>query len=257
MSDAKKLIDGLFTSMFGDERDDQAENCYPPNVCSPPNLCKGHSGVVAREPEADQLETAECPACEEVFLAGTASERGWCEDCETPIYPERQEPSDTVGAPILNASPRYYNQGDEEEPEGSQVDKWCADEKCCNPPGYHLHGAPDCPDCGASDAHMPGPTRESVRCSKCEHIYEPQPREDDEETDPARNLDHSTLETLVACQWDEIDTLTEKVASLDTKVYELERRLEAWTETLHHLGIKQRATIQLIKGIRDLLHEAL
>lgn len=139
MSDAKKLIDGLFTSMFGEEG------------------------------------------------------------------PER--PSDEVGAPILNASPRYYSQGDEEEPGGS-------------------------PD-------------------------EVTPKEDDEETDPARNLNHSTLETLVACQWDEIDTLTEKVASLDTKVYELERRLEAWSDTLNHLGVKQRATIQLIKGIRDLLHEAL
>ena len=79
MNDPKALIDGLFNSMIGDE------------------------------PEAAQPETADglaevhttCPVCSEVFLAGTANEDGWCEDCEGNWPPEHQEPSDTVGAPIL------------------------------------------------------------------------------------------------------------------------------------------------------------
>ena len=28
-------------------------------------------------------ETAECPACADTFLAGTANEDGWCEECDS------------------------------------------------------------------------------------------------------------------------------------------------------------------------------
>ena len=37
----------------------QADNCYPPNVCSPPNLCKGHSGVEPRDLAPDLVKIAD------------------------------------------------------------------------------------------------------------------------------------------------------------------------------------------------------
>ena len=68
MNDPKELIDGLFNSMIGDE------------------------------PEADQPETAECHNCADTFLAETASEDGWCEECVEALADSY---SDTVGAPII------------------------------------------------------------------------------------------------------------------------------------------------------------
>jgi hypothetical protein len=76
MNDPKDLIDGLFNSMIGDE------------------------------PKADQPETAECHNCADTFLAGTANEDGWCEECVTAwceAYSGVAGAPDTVGAPILKA----------------------------------------------------------------------------------------------------------------------------------------------------------
>lgn len=94
-----------------------------------------------------------------------------------------------------------YGQGDGGEgrvPEGAtEIDRWCTDPECCDPPGYHDHDIPDCPACGAKECAVPAeikppdylywrdtkpkggwpehPDKSLTQCYACNHQWSPPP----------------------------------------------------------------------------------
>jgi hypothetical protein len=199
MNDPKDLIDGLFNSMTGGE------------------------------PEAYQPETTKGPVCSEVFLAGTANEDGWCEDCEGNWPPEHQEPSDTVGAPILKtvAPDMRHGTAEAEVARDAEANRAAMDRLAVSGVVRDLHR---CPGCGS--VFLGTDVSDRGWCVECEEGDEPLVPEGEDEGAAWADLDMAAdaadvRARLTQANETKFDALERKTEKLLHRIHDLESRMES------------------------------
>jgi hypothetical protein len=88
---------------------------------------------------------------------------------------EHEDPEDVIGNAIYQERRRKKQPANGQDGDG--LDHWCTDEMCCNPPGYHHHENPPCPECGGEpySGESNPRSRTAVNCFRCSFQWNPEP----------------------------------------------------------------------------------
>ena len=214
MTDPKKLIDGLFTSMFGDEEPAKKPEAPDHGPITHPEDFVGLPIIPENFNQGDEApETTQCTRCMDKVLRGATNDYGWCEDCVT--EDERED------AEFLRAHPESDRTVRAEDVQVAADNGVSEVEDLLR--GLGSLQAPETAECHrCGDRVLAGVLNEDGWCEDCEAEFL--------RPDPEKNDTTEHLEDLIEAQQQEIEGLQEHAKLSQERTRDLEsdlRRLEA------------------------------